>query len=199
MEGVLHKMKKNRLTSLVLALALTASLGTTSFAAVTAPGTGTTAVNITTTATNFSVTVPTAIAAAVAADGTVTVGSPTIVNNSAGAVKVTKVTLNNGVWSLRSYNNGSRVDMSAAAVDSKLIGLQLTASNASVASASSDTSQELTTDTTAWKMTGAPDASDNSNQLPITVNAIATASSSSIAVAEKAVDVVFTIAWDKTT
>ena len=86
-------------------------------------------VQVSSTAPNFSVVLPTALPIAVAADGTVTCaqsGVAKIINNSGGPVDVTDVSMEatNG-WTLVAFNT----DYSAVPVGSKQFGFQLQGEN----------------------------------------------------------------------
>lgn len=186
------KLKKS---PLFLSMALAASLmAVPAYAAsVDAPGTGETPVTITAAATTFNVTVPTDIALAIKADGTVTVPTNVkIINNSAGAVKVTAVTGKDGKWTLTNYNGGDRAELAKEKVDAKKLGLSLTAGGNAVTSTGSNA---LTTvDSTMWRMEGK--GTGDGNELPITVGAIATAVSTEVTEADTVATVTFTLAWD---
>lgn len=161
----------------------------------TAGGTGNTPVELTAAATTFSVIVPTSIAINVNADGTVTCPSADavkIVNNSAGPVKVTQIDMNNGTWSLVSYNGGDRTTMAAAGVDSKKLGFQMTA-NTDVVATATDGNQTLTHTVDKWIIGG---KDSGANELTIATAAIATAVSTAITEAESAATIVFTLAWN---
>ena len=187
-------MKK--LLSLALALCLSMALGVPAFAAnITAAGsTGSTPVTLTADAATFSVTVPTSIAIKVNADASVTCPSASavrITNNSSGAVKVSKIEMTNGAWSLVSYDGGNRAaSLANQPIDSKLLGFQLTANSDNAATAT-DGAQTLTHDASKWVIS--PSAS-----LEIATAAIATAVSESITAGDNvtAANVVFTIGWN---
>ena len=188
------KFKK---TPMFLSMALAASLMSVPAMAAdigTANGTGETPVTITAEATTFNVTVPTSIPLTVKADGTV--GVPTdlkIVNNSAGKVKVTAVTAENGTWTLADYNGGKRDKLASEKVDAKKLGLSLSAGNAAVTTGANGALSAV--DSTKWVMDG---KDSGKNELPITVGAIATAVSKTgtFADANAAAKVIFTIGWD---
>ena len=152
------------------------------------PGTGNTPITVTAEASTFNVTVPTSIPLVVKADGTVT--APTdvkLVNGSAGSVQVSSIAMNNVDWTLTDYNSGNRSKLAEAKVDSKKLGLSLAvAGNAAVTN--KDGSQTPAIDTSRWSMPG-------SSELPITVGAIATASSSKTTSEVTAANVIFTLAW----
>ena len=184
---------KNRILSSILSLCLMAGLALPASAAdiSASGGTATTPVQLTAEATTFDVTVPTGIAIQVNADGTVTCPAASavkITNNSAGAVKVTNIAMNNGTWSLVSYNGGSRAALAAEKVDAKKLGFQLSVTGDTAATAT-DGSQTLTHDVGKWII-------DPNEDLEITTAAIATAVSSAISEAETAANVVFTIGWN---
>lgn len=187
---------KTKKAPLFLSMALAASLmAVPAQAAVTAPGNGETPVTITAEATTFSVTVPTAIPLTVKADGNVEV--PTglkIVNESAGKVKVSAITATDGTWTLVDYNNGDRANLAKDKVDAKKLGLSLTAGGNAVTSTGS--SALTAVDSAKWVMEGK--GTGTTNELPITVGAIATAVSQAQTFddANAAAKVVFTLAWD---
>lgn len=191
------KFKK---TPMFLSMALAASLMSVPAMAAdigTANGTGETPVTITAEATTFNVTVPTSIPLTVKADGTV--GVPTglkIVNNSAGKVKVTAVTAENGTWTLADYNGGKRDKLASEKVNAKKLGLSLSAGNAAVTTGENGALSKV--DSTKWVMDG---KDSGKNELPITVGAIATAVSEAktFADADAAAKVIFTIGWDTQT
>ena len=189
------KFKK---TPMFLSMALAASLMALPVQAAnisTAGGTGETPVTIEAQAATFDVTVPTSIPLTVKADGTV--GVPTdlaIVNNSAGKVKVSAITAENGLWTLADYNNGDRAKLAAEKVDAKKLGLSLSAGGAAVTTDAAGTLSEV--DSTKWVMDGA--ATGEAAKLPITVGAIATAVSKTGTFSgdQAAAKVIFTLAWD---
>ena len=155
---------------------------------ISSPGSGNTPITVTADASTFSVTVPTSIPLVINADGSVT--APTdvkIVNGSAGSVQVSSIAMNDGDWTLTDYNSGNRSKLAEAKVDSKKLGLSLTAAG-NAASTSKDGSQTPSIDVSKWTMAGG-------SELPITVGAIATASSAKSASEVTAANVVFTLAW----
>lgn len=99
-----------KLYALALTVLMTASLGVTASAAeVSAANTsGQSAITLDVTAATFSVTVPTTLTFAVAANGTVTCPTGSIVNNGAGPVDITNVTLTgeNG-WQIKAWAEDS--------------------------------------------------------------------------------------------
>lgn len=188
-------MKLKRTAALLTTSALMLSaLCTSAFATnVTAAGDATTPVKVTAEATTFNVTVPAGIPLTVKADGSVVV--PTnikIENNSGGPVKVTKISMQNGAWNLTDYNGGDRSKLAAEGVDTKKLGLSLTANTNQVAT-SKDGDQEPTMDSTKWVINGKDSAT---HELPITVGAIASAVSAAIENDVNAANVVFTIGWN---
>lgn len=191
------RIKKNIL-AMVMAGVLSISCLPAAFAAnVNAPGTGETPVTITAAATTFDVMVPTSITIHLNADGTVTcpdASAVKIVNNSAGAVKVTDVTVKDSAWTIVSYNGGDRSTLAASGVDSKKLGMQFTAGGTTIAT-STNGDHSIGTNPANWKMTGTVTAG-TTNELPITCAAIASAVSAAIDSGVTAANVVFTLAWD---
>lgn len=190
---------KAKKAPLFLSMALAASLmAVPAYAAgtpVNAPGNGETPVTIEAQATTFSVTVPTAIPLTVKANGDVEVPTDLkIVNESAGKVKVTSVTATDGSWKLADYNNGNRANLAKDKVDAKKLGLSLTAGGSAVTSTGPSALTEV--DPSKWVMEGK--GTGTTNELPITVGAIATAVSQAATFAgdQAAAKVVFTLAWD---
>lgn len=190
---------KAKKAPLFLSMALAASLmAVPAYAAgtpVNAPGNGETPVTIEAQATTFSVTVPTAIPLTVKANGDVEVPTDLkIVNESAGKVKVTSVTATDGSWKLADYNNGNRANLAKDKVDAKNLGLSLTAGGSAVTSTGPSALTEV--DPSKWVMEGK--GTGTTNELPITVGAIATAVSQAATFAgdQAAAKVVFTLAWD---
>ena len=184
---------KNRILSTILSLCLMCGMAVPTFAADinTSGGTGATPVQLTAAATTFDVTVPTSIAITVNADGTVTCPSAFAVkihNASAGAVKVSNIAMNNGTWTLASYNGGSRDLLAQEKVNAKKLGFQLSVSGDTAATAT-DGNQTLTHDASKWVI-------NPNSDLEITTAAIATAVSEAISAAENAAEVVFTIGWN---
>ena len=115
-------------------------------------------------------------------------------NESAGKVKVSAITATDGTWTLVDYNNGDRANLAKEKVDTKKLGLSLTAGGSAVTSTGS--SALTTVDSTKWVMEGK--GTGTTNELPITVGAIATAVSQAATFddANAAAKVVFTLAWD---
>lgn len=161
---------------------------------ITSPGTSSTPVTLTAAASTFNVTVPTSIPLVVGADSKVTSPSDVkIINNSAGPVKVTAIAMNDGAWTMADYNGGDRSNLAAEKVGSNKLGLSLTAGGNTAAS-SKDGSQSPAIDSTKWRIAG---KNTENNELPITVDAIASAVFTKIENAVTAANVVFTVAWDK--
>ena len=184
---------KNRILSTILSLCLMCGMAVPTFAADinTSGGTGATPVQLTAAATTFDVTVPTSIAITVNADGTVTCPSASAVkihNASAGAVKVSNIAMNNGTWTLASYNGGIRDLLAQEKVNAKKLGFQLSVSGDTAATATNG-NQTLTHDASKWVI-------NPNSDLEITTAAIATAVSEAISAAENAAEVVFTIGWN---
>ena len=187
---------KTKKTALFLTTALAISMlaiPAQAASVTTAGSAGTTPVTVTAAATTFDVTVPTDIPLKVNADGSVTTPSNVkLVNNSGGPVKVSKISLKNGTWKLTDYNKGDRAKLAADGVDSKKLGLSLTAGGNAVVS-SKDGDQDPTMDSTKWIVKG---KGSDTNELPVTVGAIASAVSAEITTGETAASVVFTLAWN---
>lgn len=185
---------RSRIASLALAFCLMCGLALPAFAATdisASGGTGTTPVTLTAAATTFDVTVPTGIAITVNADATVTCPSASavkITNNSAGAVKVSGISMSEGTWHLASYNGGDRSALASEAVDAKKLGFQLAVTGDTAATAQAG-DQTLTHNASKWVI-------DPGESLNITTAAIATAVSSAITQGETAANVVFTIGWN---
>lgn len=184
---------KHKILSAILSLCLMASLAAPAMAAdiSSTGGTGTTPVTLTASATTFNVTVPTAIAITINADATVTCPAASavkITNNSAGAVKVSGISMTEGTWHLVDYNGGDRSALASEAVDAKKLGFQLSVTGDSAAT-SKDGNQTLAHDASKWVI--APGES-----LAVTTAAIATAVSGEITAGETAANVVFTIGWN---
>lgn len=121
-------MTKSKIMSLALASVMALSLAVPAFAApVDSAGgnSGDIPVKVTAEAPTFSVTMPTAFTINVAADGTVTCPDTLqIVNGSAGAVKVSGITVaaaHDSGWTVSGYDN----DFSQYAVNSKHLGMEI--------------------------------------------------------------------------
>ena len=191
---------KNRIISSILSLCLAASMAVPAFAAPEpvpdkqidgVGGSASAEVMLTAEASNFNVTVPMYIPVHVNADGTVTCPLPAVTqiyNNSVGAVKVSNIAMNNGTWTLASYNGGSRDLLAQEKVNAKKLGFQLSISGDTAATATNG-NQTLTHDASKWVI-------NPNSDLEITTAAIATAVSEAISAAENAAEVVFTIGWN---
>lgn len=188
-------MKLKRTVALLTTSALMLSaLCTSAFATnVAAAGDATTPVTVKAEATTFNVTVPAGIPLAIKADGSVVTPSDIkITNNSGGPVKVTKIAMQHGAWNLTDYNGGNRSKLAAEGVDTKKLGLSLTANTNQVVT-SKDGDQEPTMDSTKWVING---KDSETHELPIAVGAIASAVSTAISTEVTAANVVFTIGWN---
>lgn len=175
---------------LVVCLALIMVLGSMSvaFADVTEAGsTGTTPVTLTTTAATFSVTVPTGLGISVAADGTVTCADAAkIINNGAGAVKVTAISVEAADgWTIVNFGK----DMSGVKVGAKEVGFEINELATTAEGALNTTNLATAFPAIAAKNDGATD------ELAITYDATVSAQSSALDDV-KVLDVVFTIGWD---
>ena len=191
---------KNRIISSILSLCLVSAMAVPAFAAPEpvpdkqidgVGGSASAEVLLTAEASNFNVTVPMYIPVHVNADGTVTCPEPfstQIYNNSVGAVKVSNIAMNNGTWTLASYNGGSRDLLAQEKVNAKKLGFQLSVSGDTAATATNG-NQTLTHDASKWVI-------NPNSDLEITTAAIATAVSEAISAAENAAEVVFTIGWN---
>lgn len=202
-------MKHNRL--LALGLALMMNLSCVSMAGAvevsTSGGTGEVPIEITAEAVTFSVTVPTNIPVHVGADGSVTCpatydpdSAPTglsIQNHSGSAVKVSKIEVSDGSWTLTDYNNGDVSKLTKAGIDSKQLGFQLTVNpgNESKKDSAATTDsvggkQELSYDLDKWTIPAV-------TTYPLECKAIASAVLTSIeeGAPETAASLVFVIDW----
>ena len=156
-----------------------------------ANGTATADVLLTAEASTFNVAVPTCIPIFVNADGTVTCpisNAIRIYNFGTGAVKVTKINMNNGTWTLASFNAGNRDKLAQEKVDANKLGFQLSVPGDSVSTADGG-SQTLAHDASKWII-------NPNDSLPVTTAAIATAVSGAIYDGSPAANVVFTIGWN---
>ena len=202
------KKSTSKFISIILALSLCLSLGVSAFAAEidTNGGSGTTPVNLSTTADGsldgqpaasaMSVTVPTALPMAMSQDGDVTTADNCmIINNSYGAVRVKSVTISAASdWSLTAF--GDKDTLADEKVDSNQLGFAITiGSGAQVSTDASDTvSQELIAASIAGcYMTGVGDLTGNA--VAVDYAAIVTPLSSAVTNATIA-NVVFVVEWD---
>lgn len=197
-------MSKKRIVPVILAIAAAFALALPAVAGTINAdgGTGSTPVELTSEAAVFSVTVPTNIPLHINADGTVTVPTDLkIINESAGRVRVTNVTVNaQDDWNLANYNGGDRSLLATEKVNSNKVGLMLKVAGkdaSQMATATDEATQVISNETNIadWWMGVA--GTDNAT-LGLDCGAIATAVSAAIADgSEMAVaNVVFTVAWD---
>lgn len=205
-------MKKNikKLFALTMALclvfALAASASAASNEAVASGGTATSAVTLSSTAdgsmggdpaaTKMSVTVPTVLAVAVGTDGTVTTATDAkIVNNSFGAVKVSRVTIEAARgWNLTAF--GDKSTLAHEKVDSNKFGFSLAIGGGTqqVTDASDAAAQVLlSTSIAGCYMSGAGDQTANS--VSIAYDAIVTPVSEAVTNTGIA-SVLFVVEWD---
>ena len=188
-------MNLKKILSVAIAVLMVMSLAVNAFAAdedvtvSTSGGTGETVVALTADAAIFSVTVPTQISFHIKADGTVT--APTdvkLINNSAAAVKVTKIDVQEDAWKLASF----ATDMAKEPVNAKKLALQLTAGEDTVAT-TKDGDQTLAHNAAAWTMEA---KGHEGATLQLTCAANASAVSNGFETAVNAASIVFTIGWD---
>ena len=203
-------MKKSisKFVSLILALSLCLSLCISAFAAEidTNGGSGTTPVNLSTTADGsldgepaaaaMSVTVPTALPMAMSQDGDVTTADNCmIINNSYGAVRVKTVTISAASdWSLTAF--GDKAILANEKVDSNKLGFAITigSGNQFYTDASNAATQQLiSSPVIGCYMTGVGDTSGNA--VAVDYAAIVTPLSSAVTNATIA-NVVFVVEWD---
>ena len=205
-------MKKNikKLFALTMALclvfALAASASAASNEAVASGGTATSAVTLSSTAdgsmggdpaaTKMSVTVPTVLAVAVGTDGTVTTATDAkIVNNSFGAVKVSRVTIEAARgWNLAAF--GDKSTLAHEKVDSNKFGFSLAIGGGTqqVTDASDAATQVLLNDSiSGCYMSGAGDQTANS--VSIAYDAVVTPVSEAVTNTGIA-SVLFVVEWD---
>ena len=188
---------RKKLLSLVLALCMALALSVSAFAdgantVSSSGGTGTSTVQLTVAAATFSATVPTALALTVNADCSVTCPSDVkITNGSSGMIKLTGIAVKSGDWTLTDYNGGDRSKLAAEVINAKKLGLQFTVSGTNYAtSAATYSSAESTS--LASNLNHIIPAGGN---LPITMSAIATGSSSAETASNQAAYVIFTLGW----
>lgn len=202
-------MKFTKITSFVLAalMAVTAAVSISAADINTPGGTGSTPVNLTSTddgtlegnpaATAMSVTIPTALPMAMGQDGTVTTATDCkIINNSYGAVRVSKVTINSSNnWHLTAF--GDKSTLADAKVDSNKIGFAMSIGGGTKVTTKNgdDRTQPLiNSPITGCYMTGVGD--ENGKSVAITYDAIVTPLSNALNNVTVA-SVVFIIEWDK--
>lgn len=157
-------------------------------------------------ATIFNVTVPTGFPITIdpATDETTGATNAEITNNSAGAVKVSKIEVEHaGAWDLAAYDT----DVSKEKVDSHKIGIQVTpkgGANAAVGGTALNTTNDNATKQTLldtagatadeWVMNG-KGVTDGSNKLTVNYNAKVSPVSQNIT-NEQAATIIITIAWN---
>ena len=179
-----------KLMSLALALVMSLALAAPAAAADvgTSGNAGTVPVTISAEATTFSVTVPTSIPLNVDANAAVTCANNLkIINNSAGPVEVTGISVQNSVWSIVSFNGGNRSSLASEKVNSNKLGLALTPDGGTQIATSTTGNQNLTLPEDQWVIPAG-------GNLPFECAGIATAVSASASNVEAA-KVVFTLAW----
>ena len=205
-------MKKNirRILALAMALCMVCSYCVFASAATNeasaSGGTATSAVTLSSTAdgsmggdpaaTKMSVTVPTVLAVAVGTDGTVTTATDAkIVNNSFGAVKVSKVSIEAAQgWSLTAF--GTKDSLAHEKVDANKVGFALAIGGGAqqVTDASDAAAQVLlSTSIAGCYMSGAGDQTANS--VSIAYDAIVTPVSEAVTNTGIA-SVLFVVEWD---
>ena len=200
-------MKMKKALSLMLTLALTASLGIPAFAASAQENTETTIpVTISAEATTFDVTVPTDFPTTVdpVTGETVNATDATIVNNSSGSIYVSEIRVTNyGDWKLADFD----ADLRNADVDSNQIGVAIqpiggrsagTGGTQLKTAAASTTVQTLLTSESATSGEWVIDAknSGNTDELTISYDTIASPVSASIT-NERVASIVVTVSWNK--
>lgn len=198
-------MKKT--LSLILSLALAASLGVPAFATNAQENTETTIpVTISAEATTFDVTVPTDFPTTVdpVTGETVNATDATIVNNSSGSIYVSEIRVTNyGEWKLADFD----ADLRNADVDSNQIGVAVkpiggrsagTDGTQLKTAAASATAQTLLTSESTTSGEWVIDAknSGNTDELTISYDTIASPVSASIT-NERVASIVVTVSWNK--
>ena len=192
--------------ALCLVLSLSVAASAASNEATVSGGTATSAVSLSSTAdgsiggdpaaTKMSVTVPTVLAVAVGTDGTVTTATDAkIVNNSFGAVKVSKVSIEAAQgWSLTAF--GTKDSLAHEKVDANKVGFALAIGGGAqqVTDASDAAAQVLlSTSIAGCYMSGAGDQTANS--VSIAYDAIVTPVSEAVTNTGIA-SVLFVVEWD---
>ncbi len=205
-------MKKNikKLFALTMALCLVFALAVSASAAsneaVTSGGSASSSVTLSSTsdgslggdpaATKMSVTVPTVLAVAVGTDGTVTTATDAkIVNNSFGAVKVSRVTIEAARgWNLTAF--GDKSTLAHEKVDSHKFGFSLALGGGTVnTTKTGDTASQtlISSAVTGCYMSGAGDPGANS--VAVDYDAIVTPVSTAVTNTSIA-SVLFVVEWD---
>ena len=199
----------NRLFSLAMALCMICTMTTAAFATNVVTNSGDSATSSLTLSTTddgtltgapaptaMSVTVPTTLPMAVGTDGTVkTATDAKIINNSYGAVKVSKITITgaNG-WTLTSF--ADKATLAAEKVDSNKFGFSITlGSGSALTTDNSDPSTQVLMNSAVagCYMSGSGDSTKNF--VTISYDAIVTAVTAAVTNASIA-NVVFIIEWD---
>lgn len=151
---------------------------------------GQTMVNLTAAAATFDVTVPTGLEVDVAVDGSVTCATEAkIVNNSAGAVKVTAMSLSgtNG-WASQDYDT---MDVSKMKVGTKAFAFEVNG----VKTTGADTVDESAVTEANFPVMAKTDGVDGGDdEIAITYDAIVAPQATAIT-GEQMASVVFTIGW----
>ena len=200
-------MKMKKALSLMLTLALAASLGIPAFATNAQENTETTIpVTISAEATTFDVTVPTDFPTTVdpVTGETVNATDATIVNNSSGSIYVSEIRVTNyGEWKLADFD----ADLRNADVDSNQIGVAVkpiggrsagTGGTQLKTAAASATAQTLLTSESATSGEWVIDAknSGSTDELTISYDTIASPVSASIT-NERVASIIVTVSWNK--
>ena len=198
-----------KISSLILAICMLASLAISASAANTVDasgGTGTSSVTLSSTAdgsldgdpaaTKMSVSVPTVLPVAVGTDGTVSTATDAkIVNNSFGAVKVDSVSIEAAQgWSLAAF--GDKATLAKEKVDSNKFGFSISLGNGAAQVTDNKNASKQTLLEAAVEgcyMSGVGDQTANS--IGIAYDAIVTPVSEAVTNVSIA-SVLFIIAWD---
>ena len=184
----MKSVKTKKLVALFMAVAMVATMGVQAFAADidTAGGTGSSDVLLTAeNGTTFSVTVP--IAFPISVDGAnevTTADNLKIVNNSAGPVQVTNVTVTGAnEWGVTKFD----ADMTKMEVGAKMFGFKLNGDQ-------TDTDGNLSFTQDNFPVINGANINDDEDELPLTYDAVVATQKAAID-GEKIADVVFTIEW----
>ncbi len=181
---------KKKIVAIVLTVCLILSLGCNAFAAdITASGSsGTTTATLTAEAATFSVTVPTTVSFAVAADGTVTCPTGAVIENaSTGPVKVNSISVTgkNG-WAV--VANGT--NFKSVAANSKQFFL--TINGDAVPAQETGVASAMTLTEASWPEIVGKTGSDNGT-LPLVFTF--GAATQNAAFSDQICDIVITIGW----
>ncbi len=176
--------------SILLALAMVLGMSSMAFAAdtiTTVGGDATSEVKLTAEAATFSVTVPTVLAIAVAANGTVTCATEAkIINNSTSQVKVTAITVTDTAPYTRAAF--TTVDaFKAYAANSHIYALKL----GTTATLAEDAMTALSS---AGGIIGTA-INGAAGELPFFYDALSSGFTTAVGTATKIADVVFTVGW----